>query len=82
MTEAEIALALAEAIKPMLAGHDPRVQGAALAELLATWLAGHQADTPRETERMRDLLLRGHIDAVRQLVPLAHLTTHGGDGQP
>ena len=33
---------LVETIKPILAGHDPRAQGAALAILTAVWLAGHK----------------------------------------
>lgn len=31
--------AIVAAISPLLAGHDPGVQGAALADLLAMWLA-------------------------------------------
>ena len=34
---------LVEAIKPILANEKPYVQGAALADLLAMWLAGHVA---------------------------------------
>ena len=77
MTDAETALALAERIKPLLAGHPPELQGVVLAELLALWLAGHRVGSPRETERLRDELLVGHIEAVRKLVPLAHQEIHG-----
>ena len=32
---------LTDQISPILHGHKPEIQGAVLAELLATWLAGH-----------------------------------------
>lgn len=32
---------LVEAIRPILAGHQPDIQGAVLAELTAIWLTGH-----------------------------------------
>ena len=32
---------LADRISPILHGHKPEIQGAVLAELLATWLSGH-----------------------------------------
>jgi hypothetical protein len=49
-------------IRPILGGHHPAVQGAVVADLVAIWLAGHQAD-------LREVLLDNHIDTVRQLVP-------------
>ena len=58
---------IVNAIKPLLAGHPPEVQGAVLADLLAMFLAGHvgpDADTVRED------LLWFHIDLVRQLIPV------------
>lgn len=45
---------------PVLGGHHPANQGAALADLLATWLAGHPP-------AFRDELLAFHLKAVRQL---------------
>lgn len=56
------AIKLAQEIHPLLAGHHPAVQGAALADLLAMWLAGHDAD-------LRDALLENHIERVIELVP-------------
>lgn len=56
------AFALASRVKPLLAGKHPAVQGAALAELLSLWLAGHPAE-------VREQLLENHIDTVRKLVP-------------
>lgn len=55
--------AIAEAIKPLLAGHHPVIQGAALADLLAIWLAGHPPE-------FRQTLLDAHIEAVRDLIPI------------
>jgi hypothetical protein len=42
--------ALANRIKPLLAGHSPFVQGAALAELVSLWLAGHACHEARGDE--------------------------------
>jgi hypothetical protein len=74
MTDAEVyaAAGLAEQIKPLLAGHRPDIQGAALAELLAIWLAGHRVlNDPAEQARLREELLATHIAAVRELVDVA-----------
>jgi hypothetical protein len=66
---------LVEAIRPILAGHPAPAQGAALADLLAIWVAGHHADTTpsggatAETERLRAVLLENHVALVRQLIP-------------
>jgi hypothetical protein len=53
---------IVEQVKPLLAGHDPAVQGAALADLLSLWLAGHHPDL---RERMLTMLIEG----VRALIP-------------
>lgn len=42
------ALNLAAEIKPFLAGHAPELQGAALAELVATFFAGHRHEIREE----------------------------------
>jgi hypothetical protein len=57
------AIGVAQRIHPLLAGHHPAVQGAALADLLATWLAGFEPD-------LRDTLLDAHIRTVRELIPI------------
>jgi adenine deaminase len=62
-------ISLVEDIKPLLAGHAPVVQGAALAELLAIWIGGHHASA--STVDMRNKLLEAHILTVRALVALA-----------
>lgn len=62
---------LVERIKPILAGQPPEVQGAALADLLAIWLAGHVYENlPGATDAMREALLLAHIEQVRALVPI------------
>ena len=60
---------IAGAIEPHLAGHDPGVQGAVLAMLLAKWLAGHHGID-------RDVVLADHIVGVKGMVP-AILKEHG-----
>lgn len=64
--------ALALSIKRLLAGHDPGVQGAVLADLLATFLAGHH-------ESLREPVLKLHMQAVRALIEpcLAELREFG-----
>jgi hypothetical protein len=56
-------------ICPILQGNPPEVQSAALADLLAMWLAGHFVieDRPGTTE-LREQLLAEHIKVVRALV--------------
>jgi hypothetical protein len=55
-----------------LAGHRPELQGAALADLLATWLAGHHIEgDARATNRLRTTILSMHVETVREMVPIA-----------
>jgi hypothetical protein len=57
------AMLIEDACAAILAGEDPGVQGAAIASLLACWLAGHEPE-------IRDRLIEAHIRAVREMVPL------------
>lgn len=69
--DATEAMELARAISPMLAGRKAGVQGAALAELLAMWLAGHvQLGDPKETRKVRKQMLRMHLAAVEGLIDI------------
>jgi len=52
---------LAKQIAPMLAGKHPAIHGAALADLLAMWVAGHPP-------QVRDEMLLMHIEKVNDLV--------------
>jgi hypothetical protein len=54
---------IVDSIRPLLAGHHPAAQGAALADLLAIWLAGHE-------HSLREPLLNNHVVRVRELVPV------------
>ena len=63
------ALDLVEQIRPILATRDEGAQGAALAELLAVWIAGHTAGPPGQTvHQWREELLQEHIELVRKLI--------------
>lgn len=71
MTDADAVEQLVELIRPLLAGRAPGIQGAALADLTAIWVAGHIILGKRtETEAMRERLLMGHMDMVRELIRL------------
>ena len=75
--EAREAMRLAVTISRPLAGQPPMVQGAALADLVATWLAGHIVQGDRKaTNQLRQALLEGHIAAVRELLPVNAARIH------
>jgi hypothetical protein len=58
-------------LKPILAGHPPEAQGAALADCVALWLAGHHVPGDESaTRKMRAELLADFCFCVRQLVPI------------
>ena len=61
--------ALVARISPILHGQDRQVQGAALADLLARWLAGHCVPDDRfQTILMRGRILHQHMKIVRDLI--------------
>jgi len=61
--------ALVEMIRPLLAGHHPQVQLAALADLVAIGIAGHIVPgDPAATDAIREELLTLHVDVVRNLI--------------
>lgn len=63
------AAAIVEAIKPLLAGRRPELQGLVLMDLLVTWLGGFIApDDPVRTRELRAILLETHVTAVRELL--------------
>lgn len=61
---------LVRVIRPFLAGKDPNIAGAALADLTAIWIAGHREATKEETDRLRDELLTMHLEAIEALIPV------------
>jgi hypothetical protein len=70
MTLSEDAVGIAARCHPILAGQHPAIQGGALADLVAMWLVGHDAD-------VREALLVAHIQAVRELVPINEALLRG-----
>jgi hypothetical protein len=67
---------LTDRISPILHGHDPKIQGAVLAELLAKWLAGHVVPGDRvQTILLRGRLFREHMKIVRDLTKLNAMRT-------
>jgi hypothetical protein len=60
---------LVDRIGTLLHGQGQMAQGAALADLLAMWLAGHFVpDDPVATTRLRAELLDMHVRLVRDLI--------------
>jgi len=59
---------LVERARPVFAKQDSAAVGAALADLTAIWLAGHVVrGEPAETDRLRETLLRLHVDMISRL---------------
>jgi hypothetical protein len=58
----EDAMRISMAIRPLLAGHSPELQGAVLGDLVSLFIAGHHP-------QLRDMVLDQHIELVRNLVP-------------
>jgi hemolysin-activating ACP:hemolysin acyltransferase len=73
--DATLAQNLSERVHPILAGQSPQVQGAVLADLLATWLAGH-------APQIRKLVLTHHIDMMMPLIEVNERIIFGDDGHP
>lgn len=71
---------IVESIRPLLTDHPSAIQGAALADLLAIWLAGHITADPTETAKARERLLAMHMTLVRQLIRVNAARIHGDDG--
>lgn len=68
-------------IGPILKGHPSPLQGAALADLLAIWLAGHMIKgNPTATDRLREDILALHVEKVRELIPVNAVAIHGRNG--
>jgi hypothetical protein len=71
MTRISEAMAIIDQIRPLLAGRAPEVQGVVLADLLATWLAGHHvAGDEDATHKMRAEILTMHCTNVRKLTSI------------
>jgi hypothetical protein len=65
-------------IAVVLAGRPPEIQSAILADLLATFLAGHIVrGNPAATNDIREKILASHVGLVRELVPINAAIIHG-----
>jgi hypothetical protein len=71
----EAVSAIIDQIKPHLSGQHPEIQGAVLADLMATWLAGHPPF-------IRESLLMMHMNMVRELTVANENIMFGKDGHP
>lgn len=71
MTKIQQVVEIVDRVKPLLAGREPEVQGAALAQCLAIWLAGHHvAGDENATRKIRAELLAEHCFAVRHFTSI------------
>lgn len=75
MPDPDVVGDIAAKIEPILCGHHPLEQSAALAELLAQWLAGWP-------DFVRDDMLEEHMDYVRYMVGPAEKLLYCGKGHP
>jgi hypothetical protein len=66
--EAFEAFELAARIRPLLAGHNPGVQSAALAEAMATFLRCYHARDRETTQELRGRILANWLETVSKLV--------------
>jgi hypothetical protein len=67
---ADLITKLVGQIRPILAGHPAQVQGAVLADLTGTWLAGHRSRSgnAKALREHREKLLAHQIDFIWQHV--------------
>lgn len=63
-TMATDAIDLAASIRPLLANKPPGVQGGALAELVALWVAGHHP-------ALREMILPHWFETMKMMIPIA-----------
>jgi hypothetical protein len=64
------AIVLAKLIKPILAGHEPHVQGATVAELMATFVASHAVPgNAQKTKKLRARIMTTLLVQAEHLIP-------------
>ena len=62
---------IVKAASGLLHGRSGQVQGAALADLLAMWLAGHLIlGDPKKTKRLREEMIAAHLKTVRAMIEI------------
>ena len=70
--------AIVNAISPILKGRTPAIQSAVLADLVATFVAGHRVEGDRAATRdLRQAILATHTKYARALVSLHAQLIHG-----
>lgn len=70
-TEVKQIAALVDTVRPILAGQPSPIIGGALADLVATWIAGHVMEgDPLKTYNLRMRLLKHHREMVSGLVAI------------
>jgi hypothetical protein len=70
--------ALGKRVAALLSGHPPERQGAVLADMTATWVAGHIVpDDPKATYEMRRALLKMHFREIAHMIEFHHKRIHG-----
>jgi hypothetical protein len=82
------AMALIDQTAALFAYKHPQLVGAALTDLMATWLSGHlvvdengKEDAPA-TRRMREQVIKIQMRAVWQMVELRDLERQASQGKP
>ncbi|MEJ6847486.1 hypothetical protein V3589_14860 [Sinorhizobium fredii] len=73
--EIEAAYRLEKSIWPILKGHRPEVQNVVIADMLATFLAGHAPP-------LREVVLEQTIELVKTLLPVNEAILFEGKGHP
>jgi hypothetical protein len=68
--DVEDVMALVRAVRPFFAGKSEEVQGAALADLTALWVAGHVASDSGKTHAYWERTLALHLDGIWKLIPV------------
>jgi hypothetical protein len=86
--ETDEAMALIEKASVLFAYKHPQLVGAALTDLMATWMSGHlvvdekgKEDAPA-TRRMREQVIKIQMRAVWQMVELRDLERQASQGKP
>jgi hypothetical protein len=67
----DLVMALTRKLGEALTGNPPAIQGAALADALSLWLAGHQLGDDERNQAYRAKLLEHHIELVKKLMPVS-----------
>ena len=74
MTDEQIVDNAVSLVRPILAGIDPDLQGAIMANLVAMWLAGHRQKSAsgklEPATELREYMLTEFVNLIERLTPL------------